>query len=168
MPNVREKFDIIKPVKLFSIDNDSGKERYVFKGLDGRIYYVDRKDPGVACGRLKLGDVILVWVIKELTTYGFIRVEVNGMFISEYIASFPNLSADDLFDEDGKRTELLYISNYVKFSDISYEQDIIKNHKHIDTLSNFEGTEQSEQVVGATRALSYLYYKHIEGVGYGK
>ena len=163
MTKENKRWLVLKRVRLNSIDNTNGTERYVFKDEARRTYYVDRKDSGEICHSLILGNSILAWVVQESKAYGFIRTELNNMPINDFINTIPDLTIDDLYNGYGWKKLISYlgITVYLHDEDFCTEEEV-------ELLPNMESMLQEDigdfnEKKEILEGLAFVYNKLVKG-----
>jgi len=89
----------MKKVRLVSIDNIRGRERYVFKGHNRLTYYLDKSDECKICGHLTLGDELIALVVKETDRIGFLKTNICGINIGKVIKKEEKDIVDEYLEE---------------------------------------------------------------------
>jgi len=126
------KYTVIKLAKL--LKSTKNENELIFKDESGRIYFMDRKSNHDLVKELPIGEYHHVWVVKESEKIGYVRTNINGMHIVDYLMSLVGLTYEDYLEmEEVGRDDVLFLTNYMYNHDIEFNK-FLKNQNPL-TLS---------------------------------
>ena len=141
---VKRNFDVIKRMWVNqSMNND---DELIFKDSRGKTYFIDKKDT-TGYDKLELGQVVLVWIVKEFVNIGYIRLDIDGLSVLEFIKNIPDLDQvyyERLDKEFANRDVML--ANYMHNHDLTYNDYLLidTDNKLLETAKDIIDSNSSK------------------------
>jgi len=154
--------------KMKVIENTKG-EGFSFVNRDGKIFLIDKSENDITH---QLGDVVDVWVKRELPNYGFVKTTIDNLSIKDYIKSIFNKTFDDYFLYAKGSHETTLFSNQMYNDDARYydrriKQDtvlpkgIMEVYEYFDRYSFQKETDEHVYDIAVLHEYLYKIYSKI-------
>jgi len=171
LSNLVSSFDAIENdivIELKRIKNIKDPSKPVFRNKTGKIFHLDSSDVNpILCS---IGEIMTVFVIKDLDSYGFCITKLSDKSIMDFINDINELTLDDvkeLFFEERTYNALNYYkdNHYPNTTTVSLIPNLFKIDKEIGIINSSNVNECNSWVKDILPILSdmFINYSNIYG-----
>jgi len=132
-------YNVLRVCKLLKNEK---KEGFIFKGKDGKVYFPSKKEEEFVKG-LELDKTYLVWVIKEMSKFGYCRTNISGVLLRDYIDSLPSRTPGYYLNKQCK--DVVRFSNEMYNNDIGFSTSTC--NKCDNTSRDFEAVRRIDEII---------------------